>query len=381
MTREIGRRWIGVALLPLGLGLACRGTTPSPADGGETPSPLALGPEAPAAESSAASPDVGTPPGADADGPEPAAAGLVPGESDDEGEEDDPRGFTPVDIDSVAHVEEVTLPATGRAALGIDTLGLDDVYWAERRDDRLVIDTMYFDEAELEAMVEPVAAAERDDRPPPPPQARPPGLVTFRPGESMQVIAPGERVTWALRAFSVELGASNGYLLAYFGKESRRVPEALVLRTKEAHPGAVLRAPRTTPADAALLAVVRGWVGADPVATRLDASQVRRAPIGAPGGEGQLVAVSVLLDVENPEDDYPGHWSALVVLDPEGGTYPVVRPQRRGHELQPAYLVDLDGDGIDAIVFRSDDVHSGYTYLAVWDGSAYRNLRLTGSGG
>ena len=112
-----------------------------------------------------------------------------------------------------------------------------------------------------------------------------------------------------------------------------------------------------------------------------DASQVRRAPIGAPGGEGQLVAVSVLLDVENPEDDYPGHWSALVVLDPEGGTYPVVRPQRRGHELQPAYLVDLDGDGIDAIVFRSDDVHSGYTYLAVWDGSAYRNLRLTGSGG
>ena len=102
---------------------------------------------------------------------------------------------------------------------------------------------------------------------------------------------------------------------------------------------------------------------------------------GAPGGEGQLVTVSVLLDVENPEDDYPGHWSALVVLDPEGGTYPVVRPQRRGHELQPAYLVDLDGDGIDAIVFRSDDVHSGYTYLAVWDGSAYRNLRLTGSGG
>jgi hypothetical protein len=356
----IGRGWLALGLL--GLGLACRGATPRAADGGHAPSPVALAP-APVA------------------GSEPATAKDAADAQPPDLEPEDPRGFTPVDIDSVTHVQQVTLPEAGRAALGIDALGLRDVYWAESYEHGLAITTTYYDQAELEALLGPVAAAEENEGPTPPPQTHPSGLVTFAPGQVMRVIAPGKRASWPLRAFSAELGASDGYLLAYFGKQSRRVREALVLRRDQSHPGAALRALRATPADATFLATARGWIGSDPVAARVGPSHVSRAPIGAPGGPGQLVAVSIMLDVENSEEDYPGHWSALVVLDSKGELHPVVPPQRRGHELRPAYLVDLAGDGIDAIVFHSSDVHSGYTYLAVWDGAAYRNLRLTGSGG
>lgn len=302
-------------------------------------------------------------------------------DADDDDDDADPRGFEPDDVDSVAHVKRVMLPKSARAGLGTDHLGLDNVFWAKNFDERLVVETIYADDAEFQALMVGVEEAERAGRPPKPVRTHP-ALVTFSPGETLQVVGPDGPHTWGLEGFSVAYGASEGYLLAYFGKQSRRVSTALVLRTERVHPGAALRSPSGRRADAALLASARGWVGTDPVGARLKASHVTSMPIGGPKGAGRLVAVSVRLDVENPdEEDYPGHWSGLVVEGAGGERHAVMEPKRRLHEVQVVGLADLDGDGIDAIVFHTDDVHSGYTYLAVWDGKAYRSLRLTGSGG
>ncbi|MEM6994154.1 MAG: hypothetical protein AAF721_26810 [Myxococcota bacterium] len=78
-----------------------------------------------------------------------------------------------------------------------------------------------------------------------------------------------------------------------------------------------------------------------------------------------LVAVAV---PRHARDDPPYYWSALFVWTAPGDVQSIVAGAERHHRLEPLMIVDLDGDAVD-------------DYLAVWTGSAYQDVRMSGDGG
>jgi hypothetical protein len=93
----------------------------------------------------------------------------------------------------------------------------------------------------------------------------------------------------------------------------------------------------------------------------------------------QLVVLSLFL--EEVDDEWMAELSGAFVREPDGTVHSLAPVRRRHQPVDLDFLVDLDGDRIDEIVFRTDDASCGYRYLSVWDGQEYRNLRLDGSGG
>ncbi len=307
-------------------------------------------------------------------------------------EPSDPAGLedsdAPVDpdefnADKVEHVTEVALPAERAAILGRKRLTLRDVYWGGRIEGRVIVDTLHFDDAEFEAILAATEAGELAAEvadPLPPRIEEHPALVTFRAGETMTVIGPRRIQSLGLESFFASAGASEGNLHAFFEPSKNPPKQSLVLRGP-ADGTARLREPVSVSRSKAIVAEAKRQIAGDRSASRLSRSNVTAMKGGFPVAESRLVTVVVSLRPEDPDNEYPGYWAGLWVQEPGGRVLSVVAPRRRSQRIDVRHLVDIDGDGVDEIVFQTDDVHSGYWYLAVWDGKAYRNLRLIGSGG
>lgn len=290
---------------------------------------------------------------------------------------DDDEDDRAPDVDGVPHVDRVELSEARRNALGVDHLGLDDVYLVERNDG-LVLSTLAMDDRELVAIADELEAiAERTGGDPPWIREHP-ALVTFTPGQTMTVVSSAGVARRRLREFSAYRGASEGHLLARLEGSHSGPARAIALRGS-AHPEARLRTPKPARPSEAVLAEVRGQVGDPVLADRVQPRDLEVVPIRFRSKGSQLVVLSLYLD--EVDDEWTAELSGAFVREPDGQVHVLVPIRRRHQPVDLDFLVDLDGDRIDEIAFRTDDASCGYRYLAVWDGQAYRNLRLEGSGG
>jgi hypothetical protein len=281
------------------------------------------------------------------------------------------------DVDGVPHVDRVALPEARGAVLGVDHLGLDNVYLAAR-DDGLVLDTIHMSTEELVAIADELEAiAERTDADPPWLRDHA-ALVTFRPGQTMTVVSSTGRARRRLDAFQAERGASEGHLRARF-ERSRSVPSNAIVLRGSAHADAKLRSPRAVRPSDAVLAEVRRQVGDPALADRVLPEHLTVVDLRFRSKGSQLVVLSLFL--EEVDDEWMAELSGAFVREPDGTVHSLAPVRRRHQPVDLDFLVDLDGDRIDEIVFRTDDASCGYRYLSVWDGQEYRNLRLDGSGG
>jgi hypothetical protein len=278
-------------------------------------------------------------------------------------------------VDKVTHTTCIILPAPQAKALSRQQLAQSDVMTTTVLWDRLAAETMHAEEDEFVAIMRRTEAngdrlptAIDDD----------PSLVTFRPGERLTIVSTLEPRRTRARFFAAFAG--DGQFFAFVDELADPLRPSLAVRGTVS-PTAVLRAPVTgasTPRD---LAFVEAALGAKVPRTRWSQKNLSVAELSLGGEIARLVAFALSLDYEDPDADYPGYWSGIWAEQADGTRHVVVKLRRRLHDLGVEHLVDLDGDGTDEIVFHSEDGHSGYTYLAWFDGRTYRNLRLSGSGG
>ena len=92
-------------------------------------------------------------------------------------------------------------------------------------------------------------------------------------------------------------------------------------------------------------------------------------------GGTTLVAVNV------PMRGYETFISALFTLDVDGDLATVIRaPKVRMDRYDPSSAGDLDGDGLDDILFRASYSEGGFTVLTRWDEGAPHTVMLAGDG-
>jgi len=281
------------------------------------------------------------------------------------------------DVDGVPHVDRVDLSADRSAVLGVDHLGLDNVYLTTR-DDGLAISTIHMDTKELVAIADELDALVEDAEADAPWLDDHAALVTFRPGQTLTIVSPAGRARRRLEQFQAFRGASEGHLLARFeGRKS--VPAHAIALRGSAHADARLRTPKKVRPSAAVLAEVRRQVGDPVLADRVLPEHLTVVDLRFHRKGTQLVVLSLYLD--ESDDDWTAELSGAFVREPDGIVHPLVPVRRRHQPVDLDFIVDLDGDRVDEIAFRTDDASCGYRYLAVWDGLEYRNLRLDGEGG
>lgn len=281
------------------------------------------------------------------------------------------------DVDGVPHVDRIELPEPRRAALGVDHLGIDNVYVA-RNDEGLVIDTLYFDPTEFTTIADDIEAASehtegmgwiREH----------PALRTFRPEQRLTVVTELDSRRAPVVEFLAYRDANEGSLLAKFEWTGTVPAQGLVLRGST-HASAKLHAIVTRRPSPAIMKILRRKAAPTGLGSQLRPKHVTVSEIGFRSAGSRLVVVNLYRE-EEEEDMFLSHLSGAFVWEPDGTTHPIAPVRVRHQPVQISYRVDLDGDGLDAIGFRTDDASNGYQYLSVWDGAAYRNLRLQGSGG
>lgn len=139
------------------------------------------------------------------------------------------------------------------------------------------------------------------------------------------------------------------------------------------------------PADiaATYLAVVRAAfdeAGLDGKRVEADALQVVRGKFPAP--HVALIAVE-LGPPEDEDEDEPTleYLSALLLVDAEGKiSGEVYSPDERLDHFSIGYLVDVDGDGVDEVLFNSSYYEGSYEHLLEWDDGRPTTTTLAGDG-
>ncbi len=217
----------------------------------------------------------------------------------------------------------------------------------------------------------------------------------FKIGDAFAVVTAQGTQRCTLKGFGVRPGAGATHLFLVLDGVPNAGPDALVVRLAGA--GAAIAAPATTvalrPAAGAALAARASrplWPaaragllkGAPAKVRQAFATRLRPAKhvqwFGGRFGSQATGIVTVGIEPKLPGYDWV---SAMALVDAKGRPIHIVGKADFGLEhYELNSLVDLDGNGVDEVVFESN-YYEGYSYLLLrWTGQTFESVLLTADG-
>lgn len=228
-----------------------------------------------------------------------------------------------------------------------------------------------------------VAAAYDYERPPANAANLPPRFVV---GDAYRVATSDGVFDASLTGFELSSGGEglHFFLVLRMGDAGASVSGTALASKRDVAKFGVLRdGDQTQDAAATYLAAVRtafDEAGLDGKRVEADALQIVRGKFPAP--HVALIAVE-LGPPEDEDEDEPtlNYLSALLLGDAEGKiSGEVYWPDERLDHFSIGYLVDVDGDGVDEVLYNSSYYEGSYEHLLEWDDGRPTTTTLAGDG-
>ena len=227
-----------------------------------------------------------------------------------------------------------------------------------------------------------VAAAHGYERPPINAANLPPRFVV---GDAYRVATSDGIFDASLTGFELSYGGEglHFFLVLRIGEAGASVSGTALASKRDIAKFGVLR-DGDQPADVAAtyLAVVRAAfdeAGLDGKRVEADALQVVRGKFPAP--HVALIAVELAPPEDEDDEHNLNYLSALLLGDTEGKiSGEVYWPDERLDRFSIGYLVDVDGDGVDEVLFSSSYYEGSYEHLLEWNDDRPTTTTLAGDG-
>ena len=197
-------------------------------------------------------------------------------------------------------------------------------------------------------------------------------------GDSWVVVGEGGVVIKKVRAFGATVGTwEPAFLIALDDAGASPISGIAFPADVAPNPKAKLVAakalPESSPVSTKLLGIV--WTAAGKI---LPPS----AEYQAWDKDGEVFALRAstgerhLVELEAFDDDGVPDFSALALVVPGESIHWVHKPNFAGGRISVAFLVDLDGDGVDEVLWYSSDHDGFYRYIMAWDGDTPRQTKI-----
>ena len=262
------------------------------------------------------------------------------------------------------------------------------LYWAQLGPDHGVIDVISVEKSNkiLEKYGEVVSSDEvdghliADDEPLVP--------AIFAVGAKLTAVTTVGRVELEVVSRSIDSGAGEDHLYVRVKGTPKVAGPGLVVVGGKVGTGAKLRKVEAVAASKALSKAAQGKLVKELRAKTTEkrskkavakARLIKHTTVVKGKLSGGVVGVAALTVPQGKAFD--GYLSAFVLVGEDGRVVAVVKAPELGLErLQVEYLVDIDGDGIDEVVFDESYYEGSYLRVLFWDGKTVRTETLTGDG-
>jgi hypothetical protein len=210
----------------------------------------------------------------------------------------------------------------------------------------------------------------------------------WKKGDVWTLVTADGPVELRAKRYRLEQGAGEIHLVVELGRGARKQPDALAIRGTDVPPdltfalaqprdGSTLGddAPekvRTAVLSATKNRAARALFGK----ARIEPSHIRIHDARLPAPWTSVVFV----DAPSREHGEPARASAMLFLADDGTLHHHAVPDVEGGQLWPHAILDIDGNGVDEIVYEDEYEEGAYELLLWFDGETPKRRVLTGDG-